>query len=68
MERQSEKFTFFSDTGKSQELKRIILKLCEGFVSESDELPKYQAAARNLLVKTETLRCLPQSAKLTRMF
>lgn len=32
---------FFSDTGKSLELKRIVFKLCEIVVSESDELPKY---------------------------
>ena len=32
---------FFSDAGKSPELKRIVFKLCEIVVSESDELPKY---------------------------
>ena len=32
---------FFSDAGKSLELKRVVFKLCEIIVSESDELPKY---------------------------
>ena len=32
---------FFSDAGKSLELKRIVFKLCEIVVSESNELPKY---------------------------
>ena len=32
---------FFSDAGKSLELKRIIFKLCEIVVLETDELPKF---------------------------
>ena len=32
---------FFSDAGKSLELKRIVFKVCEIVVLESDELPKY---------------------------
>ena len=32
---------FFSDAGKSLELKRIVFKLCEIVVSEGDELPKH---------------------------
>ena len=39
--RAERKTYFFSDTGKSLDLKRIVLKLCEIVVSESDELPKY---------------------------
>lgn len=32
---------FFSDAGKSLELKKIVFRLCEIVVSESDKLPKY---------------------------
>ena len=61
---------FFSDAGKSLELKRIIFQLCEVVVVESNELQRTVAetATRNLLVKTETFGCLPRSAKLPRMF
>ena len=39
------KLFFFSDSGKSFELKRIIFKLCDVVVSETDELP--QLCCRN---------------------
>ena len=35
------KFYFFSDNGKSIQLKRIVSKVCEVLVDGTDELPKF---------------------------
>ena len=50
------KIIFFSDAGKSLKLKRIVFKLCEIVVPESDELPK--CCCRG--VQKVTSKVLPQ--------
>ena len=60
----------FSDAGKSPELKRIVFKLCEIIVSESDELPKYccRSCCEKLTRLNRNIETFASTCKLPRKF